>query len=741
MPILDLDLARLQVESFRNRFREPTYAFACHAALPLVLTPDLLYHLWQSFDRDIYGRLLQVPWVAVADLALSDLCAEVSSEVYEMKTPVRRVLLDALKLDPRFGETRLHELADFIQEYINEELTGADARTRTLAQLQKWTALAVAEPAQAATQVASEFKTSILDNKVEEQLRLASVVDTLGQELIAYPELLTYVSDRRALLLHKPASGTRASTPSVIGEIELPPLDTNLPSPVERQPAPLPLIPPYIFGMNDRGGESELLSANKQGWIVVTLDVNHSGGTPDDFTDLSSRGLGVIVILVNGFGENSSFPPPAHFDAFAVKCADFVRRSTGARIWVIGDAPNLWAGTNPNIVFPADVSNANIAPQPYARVFNKCRQAIRTLPGHENDWVLPAAVSALPSGTAYPGNPTGDSRQHLSDMLSEILAQGGAVDGIALQTSSVDSTAGAVQSEEKWEEYPTRRKQFRAYRDFMEAIPPRLRNLPVLVTSATATYTDWADENTGWIQAAYAEIDGWNQDAAHQPIQALCLYRWRQTGSLGSTNIQGKPRLIQDLRAALQNDYVVRMPGAAPAIDILFMNLAREIDRALQAEDFARANETWRQLEQARPQHPRTSELRVKIYREQQVAQWYSAARAARAEGRSEIALELLQRIQETHPDYRKSGELVDEIRAEMEAQEPPQRVVTEPISSKEVFQYLDFDLAIERTNEGYLARVINSPAGEARISFRLPFSDLEIENLLLRIGQRRGVR
>jgi len=55
---------------------------------------------------------------------------------------------------------------------------------------------------------------------------------------------------------------------------------------------------------------------------------------------------------------------------------------------------------------------------------------------------------------------------------------------------------------------------------------------------------------------------------------------------------------------------------------------------------------------------------------------------------------------------------------------------------------YLDFDLLIERVGNKYQARVLNSPAGQAGATFRLPFSDLELENFLLRVGRtRRGVR
>ena len=55
---------------------------------------------------------------------------------------------------------------------------------------------------------------------------------------------------------------------------------------------------------------------------------------------------------------------------------------------------------------------------------------------------------------------------------------------------------------------------------------------------------------------------------------------------------------------------------------------------------------------------------------------------------------------------------------------------------------YLDFDLLFEKADGGYLVRVWDSPAGQASQRFELPFSDLEMENLILRLGRaRRDVR
>jgi len=55
---------------------------------------------------------------------------------------------------------------------------------------------------------------------------------------------------------------------------------------------------------------------------------------------------------------------------------------------------------------------------------------------------------------------------------------------------------------------------------------------------------------------------------------------------------------------------------------------------------------------------------------------------------------------------------------------------------------YLNFDLFFERVGEKYRVRVLNSPAGQAAADFSLPFSNMELENFILKIGRpRRGVR
>lgn len=54
-----------------------------------------------------------------------------------------------------------------------------------------------------------------------------------------------------------------------------------------------------------------------------------------------------------------------------------------------------------------------------------------------------------------------------------------------------------------------------------------------------------------------------------------------------------------------------------------------------------------------------------------------------------------------------------------------------------DITDFVNFDLLLTAAPGGYRVRVVDSPAGEATSSFTLPFSDLEVENLILRLTQR----
>ncbi len=322
-------------------------------------------------------------------------------------------------------------------------------------------------------------------------------------------------------------------------------------------------FPSHIFGMHDPGAEPLFLSAGKPGWITITVKVN----PPDsngDFSVLANAGFGVIVRLNNGYGSDGTLPISAQYDVFAQQCAAFAGASRGAHIWIVGNETNI-ATERPGNTGSND--GEVITPAKYAECFAKTRAAIKRVPGHLNDWIIPAATAPWNNQTPYPGNTVGDWTKYFQDVLASCVRLGAPPDALALHTYTHGFDASLVESEEMMAApFHNRHYHFRAYRDFLGAVPAALRTLPVFITETQAADPDWwQNRNVRWIQAAYAEINAWNAEPANQPVQAVCLFRWQAGDRLWS--ISDKGALQADLWAALQNDYRVRWPRVEPGPD------------------------------------------------------------------------------------------------------------------------------------------------------------------------------
>ena len=188
----ELQVAHRRIESFGKRFGQAHLVFACHAAFPLALTPDLLYCLWANFQCDIKGRVLEIPWIAVADLLVSGLLSEVGYETYQMDRVVRNLLLNDLEEDENFGQQRISELAQFLLAFVQPQLKSDDPDLRDFALAQRWTALAYTQPTEAVRQLAKAYRVSLESGT--ELVRMESLVKTLAQPLAEFQPLLIYAS-------------------------------------------------------------------------------------------------------------------------------------------------------------------------------------------------------------------------------------------------------------------------------------------------------------------------------------------------------------------------------------------------------------------------------------------------------------------------------------------------------------------------------------------------------------------
>ena len=241
------EAARRHITSFGNRFGKAHLYLAYHAAFPLALTPDLLYRLWANFQRDIHGELLKIPWVAVADLLLSNLCEEVGHELYEMNLAVRTMLLGDLKDNPILGSQRINDLSNFLLEYIQQQLHSDDPDIRDFAQVQQWTALAYLLPDKAAHELKLALQASLEQNDKAELMRMASLIETFSAPLADFAPLLVYAKDIMHLAAHETKSAmAQLSTGSKSDQFEqvlgmyLPTDDgekEDLPAPVPKEPS------------------------------------------------------------------------------------------------------------------------------------------------------------------------------------------------------------------------------------------------------------------------------------------------------------------------------------------------------------------------------------------------------------------------------------------------------------------------------------------------------------------------
>jgi len=288
----------------------------------------------------------------------------------------------------------------------------------------------------------------------------------------------------------------------------------------------------YIYGLHEPGGEWLMTEKGRLGWILFTHglghDPNQTGGI--DYRKWTDQGFSVLARLNNGYGSAGTIPLPDQYGNFAKRIAGFVSTSVGCSRWIIGNEPNH-SNERPD--------GQPITADSYARCYQLCADAIHYLPGHEFDEVLLAPIA--------PWNvETGDWLGYFKTALT--VAQ---PDGFALHTYTHGSDPAFVFSDAKMSPpYQDRFYHFRAYRDWMSAIPSAMRDLPVYITE-TDQNVAWLDANSGWVQNAYKEIDDWNRGNVQQ-IRALCLYRWPK---YDQWYIEGKTGVYDDFRAAMDHGY------------------------------------------------------------------------------------------------------------------------------------------------------------------------------------------
>jgi murein DD-endopeptidase MepM/ murein hydrolase activator NlpD len=332
-------------------------------------------------------------------------------------------------------------------------------------------------------------------------------------------------------------------------------LDPLLHLEMERTAQPIETAP-SIYGTHEdyEGPDLEKRAGyvmQQQGVRGHILWTEGIGSDPTDMRgiDYARRTTGdhtVIVRLNNDYGNSGTVPTTERYAAFAQRCANFVRNSRGASIYVIGNEMNNLRE------WPLGQA---IYAQEYARCFNLVYAAIKQV--QPNAIVCPGAVDPYNAtlGFAPYNSPQGDIRIYWQTMLNAINQ----CDGLAVHAYTRGPDPQLVDSPATFGNAPLLgvHLNFRCFEDVLNATPARFRNLPVYLTETNHLFPvnesqfGWLDDNRGWAWKMYQAVNAWNA-AGNQQIHAALLYRWPQMDDWAIVN---KPRVIEDFRQAVGLNY------------------------------------------------------------------------------------------------------------------------------------------------------------------------------------------
>jgi len=223
-PLSEAEEAKKILDRFVCRFDESYRLLVYHAAIPLILTPELLNYLRHQFLRG------EVDWVAEVDLLLSDLFNPVGHELYAMDTAVRAYLLENIEEFFRghgFEEKHLQKVALVLLGYIKYLAHSNSFFGAPELQAQQWAAMVYIEEQKEKVyqDIKQAFKTCVSE---AELARLTQITQKLSPQLSSYPSLIKFAGSVRDLLLDlKPGLTdaelleTRASVAQLSQDLEI----------------------------------------------------------------------------------------------------------------------------------------------------------------------------------------------------------------------------------------------------------------------------------------------------------------------------------------------------------------------------------------------------------------------------------------------------------------------------------------------------------------------------------------
>lgn len=209
------------VMAFAARRGEAALRLAMHAALPQVLRPELLHLIRLNFLPESTSDL-----AIEADVLFAPFCEDIGNGYYCFAANARLQLLQGL--DPAHHDEsmpRSVQVARFMLDYLDHEerdiRIGSDRLRSDWVEVERWSALAFAEPTLAAGQLAAALARATANDDVAARVRVGGLASALATPLARFGELLTYTEGVEALQMGRAEDASRLFQVMPDREIEI----------------------------------------------------------------------------------------------------------------------------------------------------------------------------------------------------------------------------------------------------------------------------------------------------------------------------------------------------------------------------------------------------------------------------------------------------------------------------------------------------------------------------------------
>jgi subtilisin family serine protease len=168
---LSTELAVQEVLAFERRFGSKHLMLACHAALPLIVSSEIVNLVRINFLEEE-----KIPWIAEVDFLLSPLCRQIDEGLYEVEPSIREVLL--LELENQFNWERPFKLAEFLSVYLKKKPNRNQRSEITLTQ--SCIAQAYLNPDALIEKITNSLKKQL---SFPDQIQIVNLLEIIGEPL------------------------------------------------------------------------------------------------------------------------------------------------------------------------------------------------------------------------------------------------------------------------------------------------------------------------------------------------------------------------------------------------------------------------------------------------------------------------------------------------------------------------------------------------------------------------------